>query len=70
MPCDAETKSVIWFETLRRDDVALVGGKNASLGEMVQELSAASIRVRPGLATTADAFRSFLAANVLNSTQN
>ncbi len=62
MPSD---RSVIWFEELSRGDVAVVGGKNASLGEMVRALSAQDIRVPPGFATTADAFRRFLAANRL-----
>lgn len=38
---------LIWFEELRRTDVAKVGGKNASLGEMVQELGQKGIRVPP-----------------------
>ncbi len=57
---------VIWFEDLARDDVPKVGGKNASLGEMVARLSGAGIRVPPGFATSADMFRDFLAANRLN----
>jgi pyruvate,water dikinase len=64
MPYDA-TANVVWFDDLKRGDVALVGGKNASLGEMVQNLSGAGIRVPPGFATTASAFRAFLAANEL-----
>jgi pyruvate,water dikinase len=59
--------SVIWFENLKREDVPLVGGKNASLGEMVQNLQAAGIRVPPGYATSADAFREYLHANNLVS---
>jgi pyruvate, water dikinase len=58
--------AVIWFDRLARTDVALVGGKNASLGEMVQQLGARGIRVPPGFATTAQAFRDYLAANDLN----
>lgn len=58
--------NVIRFEELRRKDVALVGGKNSSLGEMVQELSGAGIAVPPGFATTSDAYRAFIAANNLN----
>lgn len=57
---------VLWFEQLARGDVALVGGKNASLGEMVQQLGRKGIQVPPGFATTAQAFRSYLAANNLN----
>ena len=60
------TRTVIWFEELTRGDVGLVGGKNASLGEMVRALAPQGIRVPPGFATTADAFRGYLAANRLN----
>nr|WP_299360131.1 phosphoenolpyruvate synthase [uncultured Paracoccus sp.] len=56
---------VIWFEDLSREDVPKVGGKNASLGEMVAQLSGAGIRVPPGFATSADMFRDFLARNDL-----
>lgn len=58
-------KEVIPFDSLRREDVALVGGKNSSLGEMVQELGAKGIQVPPGFATTADAYRMFLDENKL-----
>ncbi|MDJ1017701.1 MAG: phosphoenolpyruvate synthase [Paracoccaceae bacterium] len=57
---------VIFFEELRRGDVALVGGKNSSLGEMVQELGSMGITVPPGFATTADAFRKYISNNSLN----
>ena len=60
-------RQVIWFEELKRADVALVGGKNSSLGEMVGKLSKAGIRVPPGFATTADAYRAYLAANDLGA---
>ena len=59
-------RSVIWFEDLSRGDVAVVGGKNASLGEMVQKLGASGIRVPPGFATTAEAYRGYLAGNALD----
>src|SRR5690348_11975741 len=55
------------FERVRMRDLAQVGGKNASLGEMIGELSAAGIRVPGGFATTADAFREFLAQDGLAS---
>jgi pyruvate, water dikinase len=61
-------QSVIWFENLARGDVAIVGGKNASLGEMVRALAPEGIDVPPGFATTADAFRAYLAANDLGET--
>lgn len=58
-------QSIAWFETLGRHDVPRVGGKNASLGEMVQTLAAGGIRVPPGFATTADAYWSYVTANAL-----
>ncbi|MGV8937244.1 MAG: phosphoenolpyruvate synthase [Allorhizobium sp.] len=60
-----KTKPILWFETLGRHDVASVGGKNASLGEMVQTLAAGGIRVPPGFATTADAYWQYVEANRL-----
>ena len=48
------------FETLRMSDVEQVGGKNASLGEMIGQLAQAGIRVPGGFATTAEAYRDFL----------
>ena len=53
------------LDTLRMSDVARAGAKNASLGEMIGELSAAGVRVPGGFATTADAFREFLARDGL-----
>jgi pyruvate,water dikinase len=67
-PMPADIRSVIWLEQLSRGDVGLVGGKNASLGEMIGGLAPEGIRVPPGFATTADAFRAYLAANRLNET--
>jgi len=58
-------QSIAWFETLGRHDVPRVGGKNASLGEMVQTLAAGGIRVPPGFATTADAYWLYVSANDL-----
>ncbi|SDX37606.1 phosphoenolpyruvate synthase [Collimonas sp. OK242] len=51
---------VISFENLRMTDVESVGGKNASLGEMISQLAGAGVRVPGGFATTAQAFRDFL----------
>ncbi|MGI9419613.1 MAG: PEP/pyruvate-binding domain-containing protein, partial [Geminicoccaceae bacterium] len=51
---------VRWFEDLGLDDVPLVGGKNASLGEMYRELSTLGLKVPNGFAITADAFRDAL----------
>jgi len=56
---------VRWFETRGSGDVALVGGKIASLGVMIQALQDYGIRVPHGFATTADAYRAFLDANGL-----
>jgi pyruvate,water dikinase len=56
---------VIWFEQLKRGDVAQVGGKNASLGELIAALQPKGINVPPGFATTAAAFRLFIEHNNL-----
>src|SRR5215813_12181327 len=56
---------VAWLKDLRLKDLADVGGKNASLGEMIGALSAAGIRVPGGFATTAEAFREFVAQDGL-----
>ena len=58
---------VVPFERLRMTDVERVGGKNASLGEMISQLAGAGIRVPGGFATTAFAFREFLAHNDLEA---
>src|SRR6266850_4429857 len=54
-----------WLKDLRLKDLEQVGGKNASLGEMIGGLAAAGIRVPGGFATTADAYREFLAIDGL-----
>jgi len=59
------SKYVMPFEKLRNSDVGLVGGKNASLGEMISQLHAQGVRVPTGFATTADAFNDFLMHNKL-----
>src|SRR2546429_9961391 len=58
-------KYVVNFDQLGMGDIERVGGKNASLGEMSVQLSKAGIRVPGGFATTAAAFREFLAAGGL-----
>jgi pyruvate,water dikinase len=58
------------FEQLRNTDVGSVGGKNASLGEMISQLSAKGVRVPTGFATTAHAYREFLAQNGLDKKIN
>ena len=56
MPSTTEPGAYIrWFKDLSLDDVPLVGGKNASLGEMYRELSAQGVQVPNGFAITADA---------------
>src|SRR5688572_17794288 len=57
---------VAWLKDLRMADLERVGGKNASLGEMIGGLAAAGIRVPGGFATTAQAFREFLAGSGLD----
>lgn len=57
---------VIWFNQLGIKDIDVVGGKNASLGEMISHLSGLGINVPDGFATTADAFRHFLAQQNLD----
>jgi len=55
------TRYTIPLAELGRDDVAVVGGKNSSLGEMIAHLAALGVTVPGGFATTADAYREFLA---------
>jgi len=51
---------IIWFQDLGMNDVSVVGGKNASLGEMISALAASGVRVPGGFATTAQAYREFI----------
>jgi pyruvate, water dikinase len=60
MPHSAQ---VIPFQQLSLTDLPIVGGKNASLGEMIQHLSEAGVKVPGGFATTSQAFRDFLSQN-------
>ena len=53
----AKDQSILWFEDICREDVAIVGGKSASLGEMT---SKTGVPVPYGFATTAQAYRTFL----------
>jgi pyruvate,water dikinase len=61
----ANSQYVRWFETLNNKDVPVVGGKNASLGEMVSSLRPDGILIPDGFATTSDAYWKFLEANNL-----
>lgn len=61
---------VLWYDQLGMGDVERVGGKNASLGEMISNLSNMGVSVPNGFATTADAFRAFLEQSGLNERIN
>ncbi|TPQ32828.1 PEP/pyruvate-binding domain-containing protein, partial [Cupriavidus pinatubonensis] len=65
---ETETPQIMWFENLRNTDVPSVGGKNASLGEMVANLAAQGIKVPRGFAIPAGAYRRFLEENALRAT--
>ncbi|TLM81269.1 phosphoenolpyruvate synthase [Pseudarthrobacter sp. NamE2] len=58
---------VLWFSDLGLSDLDQVGGKNASLGEMVRNLASAGVKVPGGFATTADAYRRFLTESGLDT---
>jgi pyruvate, water dikinase len=60
-----QDRSIVWLEDVSREDVARVGGKNASLGEMISHLAQRGVRTPPGFATTADAFWRFIDDNDL-----
>ena len=58
-----EENYILWFDDLNAGDIARVGGKNASLGEMIMSLKEKNIRVPDGFATTTEAYREFLRKN-------
>ncbi len=60
------TNNIRWFADISLNDINEVGGKNASLGEMVAHLTSAQVKVPNGFATTAHAFMQFLQQNDLN----
>ena len=62
----AKKQYIAFFEALRMTDVGTVGGKNASLGEMITQLAHLGVRVPGGFATTAEAYRDFLAQDGLD----
>ena len=66
----ATAARVLPLSKCRMHDVATVGGKNSSLGELISQLAAAGVRVPGGFATTADAFREFLTHNQLTEKIN
>jgi len=61
MPAASTPSTIAWFSDLGLADLDQVGGKNSSLGEMIRGLAAAGVRVPNGFATTADAYRRFIA---------
>lgn len=62
-PLPVKDEVILWFDAIGRGDVGRVGGKNASLGEMVSMLGGAGIAVPPGFATTAAAYRALVEHN-------
>ncbi|HEY0310388.1 MAG TPA: phosphoenolpyruvate synthase [Luteimonas sp.] len=58
--------NILWLRDLRLSDLAQVGGKNSSLGEMIGQLADLGVSVPGGFATTADAFKAFIAHNTLH----
>jgi pyruvate,water dikinase len=60
MTNDRTSMDILWFEELGMEDVPLVGGKNASLGEMIRQLGAKGVDVPGGFAVTAHAYRRIL----------
>ncbi|HZK59593.1 MAG TPA: PEP/pyruvate-binding domain-containing protein, partial [Cryobacterium sp.] len=60
-------RRVVWLGDVSLADLGSLGGKNASLGEMISRLSALGVTVPEGFATTADAFREFLKENGIDS---
>ena len=67
MSSPALTANILWLHDLRLTDLAQVGGKNSSLGEMIGQLSGLGVSVPGGFATTADAFKAFIAHNNLHA---
>jgi pyruvate,water dikinase len=59
-------ENILWLHALRLSDLARVGGKNSSLGEMIGHLAGLGVSVPGGYATTAEAFKAFIAHNDLS----
>ena len=59
-----------WFDDISIGDVPAVGGKNASLGEMRRALTGLGVRIPDGFATTADAYRAFVAVSADEDTSH
>lgn len=64
---ESKVNNVLWYNQLNMQDVERVGGKNASLGEMITNLAQSGVSVPNGFATTAQAFNAFLEQSDLNS---
>jgi len=64
------SQHVLWYSELGMHDVEIVGGKNASLGEMIKNLAASGVKVPNGFATTASAYREFLRFESLDTRIN
>ena len=64
---DRSGRLVRWLEKMTVDDIPVVGGKNASLGEMLRTLGSTGIRVPNGFATTAHAYWVFIESNNLKA---
>jgi len=58
---------LLWFDELGKEDVPIVGGKSANLGEMTRELKSAGVPVPPGFSTTSKAYRYFMDYNQLTA---
>jgi pyruvate,water dikinase len=65
MPATSRSRYIRWFDELTLADLPLVGGKNASLGELYRELTPKGIKVPPGFALTVEAYRRHLEENAL-----
>ena len=59
-------ENILWLHALRLNDLARVGGKNSSLGEMIGHLANLGVSVPGGFATTSEAFKDFIAHNTLH----
>ena len=59
-------ENILWLHALRLNDLARVGGKNSSLGEMIGNLANLGVSVPGGYATTSEAFKAFIAHNNLH----
>ncbi|MBM9606485.1 phosphoenolpyruvate synthase [Desulfopila inferna] len=63
-----KNKYIQWFEDTNKEDTAIVGGKNASLGEMIKSLAEKDVRVPDGFATTVEAYTRYLKSNNIDDT--